>query len=218
MPNTGVLESDVPVGTSGIHPALDLSNRVADGFMRHLTAWYAFSFYAFGLALVAYMLVPSLLANEKPKSDVVCRKLTRKVVEAAALVRRQSPTASLELADRRPVAERIGGTIPTCPDGGRVQFLPPGSNIEVDGVSTVVTSAYIAGICVRPDGERCFEGAILARVHPTEAYLDGILRPDSPNIPWTPAPKAPAKKSAAEKKKQKRKAQLLRQAGITVLK
>lgn len=212
MRNTGVLDSDLPVGSTGIHPALDLPNRVAEGFFRHLTTWYAFLFYTFGLLLVGFMLVPSLLSNEKPKSDVACRKLTRRVVEAATLVRRESATARLDLADRSPIAQRLGGTVPTCPDGGHVEFLPTGSTVMVEGVPTVVTSAYLAGICVRPDGERCFPDAILARIHPTEAYLDGVLRPDSPNIPWTP-PK-PVEKPKPKKKKAKRKAP----NGITILK
>jgi hypothetical protein len=215
MPNTGVLDSDLPVGTSGIHPALDMPNRVAEGFFRHLTEWYAFVFYTFSLLMVAYMLVPSLLTKEKPKSDAACRRLTRRVVETATLIRRENSTARLDLAERGPIARRLGGKVPVCPDGGHVQFLPTGSTAMVDGVPTVVTSAYLAGICVRPNGERCFEGAILARIHPTEAYLDGVLRPDSPNIPWTPPrPVKKVEKAKPKKKMMKRTTA----AGITILK
>lgn len=212
MPNTGVFESDVPVGNSGIHPALDLPNRVAAGLGRYLTEWYAFCFYTIGLLVVGYLLVPGFLSKEKPKSDLACRRLTRKVVEAAALVRRQNPTARLDLNAGSLLAQRLGGKISNCPDGGHVELLPTGSTASVEGVSTVITSDYLAAVCVRPDGERCFPDAILARIHPTEAYLDGVLRPDSPNIPWTPPP--PVKKPTPKKKKPKKKPL----AGITILK
>lgn len=206
MQNSGVLESDVPMGESGVHPALDLPNRFAEGFLRHLTEWYAFCFYTLGLGIVAYLLVPGLLSNEVPKPGVACRQLTTRVVEAAAFLRRQNSTASLDVGDGGPISQRFGGKIPTCPDGGHVEFLANGTPVQIDGVPTIVTAEYIAGVCVRPDGERCHPEAILARVHPLETYLDGVVRPDSKIQPWTEPSAAPKPKPAVQKPQRKKKA------------
>ncbi|MGV3616059.1 MAG: hypothetical protein ACO1SV_12055 [Fimbriimonas sp.] len=224
MRSTNAYESELPVPSRDATLGVDLPSRLGEILARHLTEWYAFCFYGFGLLVVGFLLIPSLLSKEGVKPAVQCRALTAKVVAAAAAVRRQDPMASLSLDSGGRIAARLGGTIPTCPDGGHVQLIPNGTPVQTaDGVTTVVSSEYIAGICKKPDGEWCHPEVVLRRVHSLDAQLDRMVRPDSPvnTVIAPPAPTPPVKVEAdpadpkPRRKRPRKKPPVRKASGVT---
>ena len=195
------MDMEIPIADRQVAPFPDRAAEALRRGARHLVGWYAFVVYAAGLGTAACLIVPTLITDAPGPHDGVCRSVTKRVVEAAAAIRRSNPMVALNTESYGPIAQRLGA-MPTCPDGGHVQLVPNGMSVESEsGVDTVVTSEYVAGICVRPDGTRCHRDTVMVRVNSFNTYLNTVVRPDTILPPVEVAPPKPVIKPVAKKKK-----------------